>query len=167
MIKAVRYPCNGGGKTVSEVAKEFGLTPEAVRQRLKKRNGDMQAVYDSLTEEKKPNKEEAAISEIMSALGIEEETAVEEEPAAAQPESEAAQADEELEAPEEAAELPMDAAPKMALQRLNAAIDALSALYESDVDALARDMARFIGELRVFRARTYERYVDWNEIANG
>lgn len=163
MNQAIRYPCNGGETTVSEVAKGFGLTPEAVRQRLKKCNRDMQAVYDSLTEEKKPSKEEAAISEIMSALGIEEEAAIEEEPAAAQPEAEAAQA--EAETPEGAAELPMDAAPRMALRRLNTAIDALSGLYESDVGALSRDLSRFIGELRAFRARTYEKYVDWHAVA--
>lgn len=178
MIKPARYACKGNMYTVKEVARMLGVSSETVRIRLNKYGGNMQKVWDHYAKAERPGREETAVNEIMSALGMDitetedDETAVGEVSAPEAPQceperNEAERTDEAPETPGETPELPMDAAPLAALRRLNAAIDALSGLYETDVGALAHDTARFIGELRAYRARTYEKYVDWNEVAKG
>ncbi len=179
MIKAAKYPCNGGEYTVAEIARVLGVSSETVRIRLSKYGGDMQKVYDHYTKAR-PRSSEDAVSEIMSALGMgeaeAEATTRGEEPApetqgpkwaqeAVPAEPDAVRREEEPAEPEETQEQPTDAAPMAALRRLNRAIEGLGGLYEQDVGALARDTARFIGELRAYRARMYERYVDWNAVA--
>ena len=188
MIKAAKYPCNGGEYTVAEIARILGVSSETVRIRLSKYGGDMQTVYDHYPKAQ-PRSSEDDVSEIMSALGLGETEAKaadqDEEPAQETQELKQAQEDapaepdtvpegqhavppeEEPAEPEEVQKQPTDAAPLAALRRLNAAIDTLSGLYETDVGALAHDTARFIGELRAYRARAYEKYVDWNEVAKG
>lgn len=152
-MKAARYPCNGGEVTVREVAQNFGISPETVRIRLNKCGGNMQKVWDHYAAEPaKPglSAEEQAAAEILGVLMPDEDEAEEaSEEASGAGEIGPAQAE----------------GPQAALERLNRAIDALSGVYETDVGSLANDLRRFIGELRAFRARKYERYVDWAAVA--
>lgn len=168
MIKPAKYACNGGEFTIAEIARQLGVSSETVRIRLSKCGGDMQKVWNHYAG---CDENEAAVNEIMSVLGMAEAEAEEqnrpEEPAPEGPETAASQDEEQSAEPEDIPEMPMDAAPLAALRRLNCAIEGLSGLYETDVGALAHDTARFIGELRAYRARAYEKYVDWNEVAKG
>lgn len=167
MIKPAKFACNGGEFTIAEIARQLGVSSETVRIRLSKCGGDMQKVWDHYAG---CDKNEAAVNEIMSALGMDE--AEEEEPnrpeeaAPEEPETAASEDEEQPAGPEDIPEMPMDAAPLAALRRLNRAIEGLSGMYEQDVGELARDTARFIGELRAYRARKYEKYVDWNAVAH-
>lgn len=172
MIKAAKYPCNGGEISVAEAARALGVSSETICIRLSKYGGNMQRVWDHYAGAEKAS-EEAAVAEIMSALGMEEtrEAETPEPDAPEAPEIAAAEeiapepeADKAAEAPE-TPETSQDAALRAALRRLNGAIDALSGLYESDVGALSRELTGMIGRLRVIRATRYEKLVDWNEVA--
>ena len=161
MIKAAKYPCNGGEYTVTEIARILGVSSETVRIRLSKYGGDMQKVYDHYTKAQ-PRSSEDAVSEIMSALGLGEAEA---EPDTVPAEQHAVQPEEEPAEPEEVQKQPTDAAPLAALRRLNRAIEAVSGLYEGDVGGLNGDLKRVLSGLRAIRAMRYEKYVDWNAVA--
>lgn len=165
MRKSPAYPCNGGEKTIREVAHELGLCPETVRVRLKEYGGDMQKVWDyyagtsvnqNLSEDDEVEQGGKKLMDIIAPSTDEFEEEAENEP-------------------EDFREMPTPAGddctaqekPGESLVRLNRAINALDELYEGDVGALAHDLARFTGELRAYRARKYEKYVDWDAVAGG
>lgn len=133
----------------------------------------MQEIWDHYTNAQKPTKEEAAVDEIMDALGL---TAEEPEGTAAgdatepEPEECGEQGNRQEENRAQETEPEPEAAadgPAARLHRLNRAIDALSGLYESDVGALADDLVRIACELRAYRARAFEKHVDWEAVARG
>ena len=162
MRKAPTYSCNGGEVSISEVAAEFGLNPETVRQRLKKYGGNMQQVYDHYASERGGlSEEERAAEEIMNIIMLEP---VEEEAAA---ETETEEPEEHTPNAEAETKKTAEAEALESLGRLNRAIDALGSVYEGDVGSLGNSLRGFIGELRAYRARKYERLVDWNAVAGG
>ena len=62
---------------------------------------------------------------------------------------------------EDAVELPLDAGLRSKLRRINNAINALSDLRESDVGELSHSLSQFIGEMRAFRARKFEKLTQY------
>lgn len=154
----------GGKITVAQAAELAGTSEQTIRNRLKANGGDIEAAIRG----KAYSAEEAAVDDIMDALGMSEATNVIPPkpilPTILPPaEKRDTVATAQAEAPAE------DRVPvwKADLRRLNAAIEALEELEENgfDDDGCKDRMRDCYVELLNMRATMYGGFVNWREIA--